>query len=56
MRALSTLKRLTAPLLLALALAPLLASAPAQARSAWRMSQAHDITNARTGIRLVREI
>ncbi|MBE2211545.1 MAG: SUMF1/EgtB/PvdO family nonheme iron enzyme [Xanthomonadaceae bacterium] len=31
-------------------------SAPAQARSAWRMSQAHDITNARTGIRLVREI
>ena len=29
MRALSTLKRLTAPLLLALALAPLLASAPA---------------------------
>lgn len=32
MRALSTLKRLTAPLLLALALAPLLASAPAQAQ------------------------
>lgn len=31
-------------------------SAPSQARSAWRMSQAHDITNARTGIRVVREI
>ena len=31
-------------------------SAPAQARSAWRMSQAHDITNAKTGIRMVREI
>lgn len=31
-------------------------SAPAQARSAWRMSQAHDITNARTGFRVVREI
>ncbi len=29
-------------------------SSPAQARSAWRMSQAHDITNARTGFRLVR--
>ena len=32
MRALSTLKRLTAPLLLALALAPLLATTPAQAQ------------------------
>lgn len=31
-------------------------SAPSQARSAWRMSQAHDITNARTGFRVVREI
>lgn len=31
-------------------------SAPVQARSAWRMSQAHDITNARTGFRVVREI
>lgn len=31
-------------------------SAPAQARSAWRMAQAHDVTNARTGFRVVREI
>lgn len=31
-------------------------SSPAQVRSAWRMSQAHDISNARTGFRLVREI
>ena len=31
-------------------------SAPSQARSAWRMSQSHDITNARTGFRVVREI
>ncbi|PJK10772.1 serine/threonine kinase [Lysobacteraceae bacterium NML120232] len=31
-------------------------SAPAQARSAWRMSQAHDVTNARTGFRVVRDI
>ena len=31
-------------------------SAPAQARSAWRMAQAHDITNARTGFRMVRDL
>lgn len=31
-------------------------SAPSQARAAWRMSQAHDITNARTGFRVVRDI
>lgn len=31
-------------------------SAPAQARSAWRMSQAHDVTNARTGFRVARDI
>ena len=31
-------------------------SSPSQARSAWRMSQSHDITNARTGFRVVREI
>ncbi len=32
------------------------ASSPAQHRSAWRMAQAHDITNARTGFRVAREI
>ncbi|MDO4709526.1 MAG: formylglycine-generating enzyme family protein [Pseudomonadota bacterium] len=31
-------------------------SAPSQARAAWRMSQAHDVTNARTGFRVVRDI
>ena len=31
-------------------------SAPVQIRAAWRMSQAHDVANARTGFRLVREI
>lgn len=31
-------------------------SAPAQARSAWRMLQAHDVTNARTGFRVARDI
>ena len=31
-------------------------SAPAQARSAWRMAQAHDVTNARTGFRVVRDL
>ncbi len=31
-------------------------SSPAQARAAWRMSQAHDVTNARTGFRVVRDI
>ena len=32
------------------------ASSPAQHRSAWRMAQAHDITNARTGFRVARDI
>ena len=31
-------------------------SAPAQVRAAWRMPQAHDVANARTGFRLVGEI
>lgn len=32
------------------------ASSPAQHRVAWRMAQAHDTTNARTGFRVAREI
>ncbi|MEJ7746658.1 MAG: SUMF1/EgtB/PvdO family nonheme iron enzyme [Luteimonas sp.] len=32
------------------------ASSPAQTRAAWRMSAGHDVTNARTGFRVVREI
>ncbi|MGY0504191.1 SUMF1/EgtB/PvdO family nonheme iron enzyme [Luteimonas sp. e5] len=31
-------------------------SSPVQVRAAWRMSQAHDVTNARTGFRVVRDI
>ena len=31
-------------------------SAPVQARAAWRMAQSHDITNARTGFRVVRDL
>lgn len=31
-------------------------SSPSQARSAWRMAQSHDITNARTGFRVVRDL
>jgi formylglycine-generating enzyme required for sulfatase activity len=32
------------------------ASAPAQSRSAWRMSGGFDVTNPRVGFRLVRQI
>jgi formylglycine-generating enzyme required for sulfatase activity len=32
------------------------ASAPAQARSAWRASGGVDVTNARVGFRLVRQL
>ncbi|MCY7354211.1 MAG: formylglycine-generating enzyme family protein [Lysobacter sp.] len=32
------------------------ASSPEQTRAAWRMSAGHDVTNARTGFRVVREI
>jgi formylglycine-generating enzyme required for sulfatase activity len=32
------------------------ANAPVQARSAWRISAERDVTNARTGFRVVRDL